>query len=136
MWLGRDVLDKLEGVSDANERTVYAAKETVIESFAAAKAVAFWCERHAWNNGEIDAGVVGEDGTTRLQNAKRCASGEAEVALVDVKAEVIALHCGQEDNLSLCMENADEVVGVNFIGKRIVEENRVAILLFLDAIKQ
>ena len=61
---------------------------------------------------------------------------EVSFAGVDMEFEVAADDGGQEDGVSLFVQLADEVDGVDLVRQRMIEENRVWILLFSDYVMQ
>lgn len=80
----------LEGKGKADEGTGETGKETVVVAFASSETVAHQGEGHARDEREVDAGIVGEEGTGGLLNAVGGACGEGGFALVDVEGEVFA----------------------------------------------
>lgn len=61
---------------------------------------------------------------------------QVSFAGVDMEFEVAADDGRQEDGVSLFVQLADEVDGVDLVRQRMIEENRVWILLFSDYVMQ
>lgn len=131
-----DVGYDLEREGESEEGTGESRQKTVVETLAASDTIAHQSEGHAWNDGEVDAGVVGEEGTSGFLNAIRGAGRERTFSFVNMEGQVHAHDGGQEDCLSLCMECTDEVVGVDFIGQRMIEEDGLDAIIIGDSFKQ
>lgn len=81
-------------------------------------------------------GIVDEGGAQRLLNAKGSAPVHGLFALIHMQDEVVAHHRRKQEGIALSIQCLNEVVGADLIGKRMVEEEGVAILFFFDAFKQ
>lgn len=111
-------------------------QETIVIPFTPSESVTLLCESHPRDDGEINMDIVGKEGARRLLNAKGCTPVHGLFALIHVQGEVIAHHRRKQDCIALSIQRLNEVVGADFIRKRVVEEEGVATLFFCDAFKQ
>lgn len=91
-------------------------QQSVIVSLASSETVSYQREGHARNHSEVDAGIVGEEGTCGFLNAVRRAGGERAFSFINMEGQIHAYDGRQEDGLALCIEGTDEVVSIDFIG--------------------
>ena len=133
---GRNGWENLEGEGDGDEGTGEVGKKAVVVTFTASEAVALEGECHAGDDGEVDLSIGIEEGTLRLLDAERGADGEGGFSFVAMEREGVACDGGQEDGFSCGKKDADEVMGADFIGQGMVEEDGMDAILLLDAFKQ
>ena len=86
-------------------------------------------ECHAGDDGEVDVGVVCEEGTCGFGYAKVGGCGQVGVACVGVELKVGADDGGEKHGVTFGVELADEGKGVDLVGQGMIEENLGAILL-------
>ena len=53
-----------------------------------------------------------------------------------MQRQVIANHRRKQDGIALGIQRLNEVVGIDLIGKRVIQENSMAVLFSCDAFKQ
>lgn len=53
-----------------------------------------------------------------------------------MQRQVIANHRRKQDGIALGKQRLNEVVGIDLIGKRVIQENSMAVLFSCDAFKQ
>lgn len=131
-----NILDYLEGEGDADEGAMELGEQTVVVPFPASQSVTPKREGHAWDDGEVDGIESSEKRTFRFLYSKRSTLHEGTLTIIDVKRQVLSLYGWQQHPFPCCMKRADEVVGADLIGQRMVEKNGAAILFLLNAFKQ
>ena len=111
-------------------------EQTVVVPFPASQSVTPKREGHAWDDGEVDGIESSEKRTFRFLYSKRSTLHEGMLTIIDVKRQVLSLYGWQQHPFPCCMKRADEVVGADLIGQRMIEKNGAAILFLLNAFKQ
>ena len=125
----------MEGKGDTDEGTSEVGQEAVVVAFASTEAVALGSECHAWDDGEVDGLIVGEESTEGFLDAEGETCGKRVFPFVAVKSEGISYDSGEEDGLALGIKSTDEVVCVDFIGQGMIEEDCADAILLCDAFK-
>lgn len=100
-------------------------QKAVIVSFSTAEAMPLGGEGHARNDGKVNVGIVVEKGTEGFLYAKGSADSESLLPLIAMQFQFFSYNRGQEYILSLGMKMADEVMGADFIGQGVIEEDGV-----------
>jgi hypothetical protein len=123
MFICRDGRKSLERKADTEFVSIgEEGKEAVVISFPTAEAMASGIERHPWNQCESDGREVRKGLADRFENAIGTfpeRSGRGVMAYLHL---CIADDHREQYLLSLGMKAADEGVGIDLIGQRIVEQ--------------
>lgn len=125
MGFGGYLRQELKGKAEADERATELGQEAVVVAASASEAVTVGIEGDSGDDGELDGVEVGEVGALGFDDAEGALLGLA-LWVVDAEPEVVAIDDGQEDGLPVGMTE-DEVVGIDFIGQGVIEQDGVGL---------
>lgn len=126
MRFARYMVEKLEGKADADEWTMEMGKQAVVVTFSASKSVASSVECHAGNDGEVDGGIIGEEGAFALDDAVGTFMGGGG-RVVEMQFELGTYDCWEKYALGLaCL--GDEVMGEDFVAQGMIKKHGLGTL--------